>query len=612
MSAKESTGETGKKTSLFGFLKRGGGKKLPEPEEKTQEPGDGFRIPEPSDLPDLPEGAGSMGGVDSDGIPRPMEPPPPPPTPEALFEEQPAPDPLLNYFQQYLQQTDRVDPRRVVMDFCAEPLPEIKLLRKIFTQLGSKANAALKDLASQQRLADLKAKQNENILANHEGSRPPKLEPIPVPSIDGEVVLFADPKMSAAWAFAFPPLGPGKPIEAKDVRSLLKQQQIVFGVDELAVEQMVTAEKAFRLIQLAVGKPSVPGVDGRIDEHYPRTVGTPQIIENAQGIVDFENLNWLVHIDQGTVICDITEPTEGVPGTDIQGNPLNPYNGKKQKIPKGDGTELTPDGSKLVAKMDGQISFRDGKFHVNNTIMIRGDVDLSTGSLDVKGDVIVHGNVLSGFDVKATGNITIGGRVGNSLIEAGGNIVVNLGVSGNVNGTLIAGKDVICKYIENANVEIGGDLKADSIINCTVSAKGRAVARTGRGTIVGGNIHAMGGVEARIIGNNAGRLTTLILGPTPKMLMEEAKMAEQLQQLEDSATAASSSVAQLKARHLQATLAEIQQLEEAAARKQIVAGRLLPAVQVTIGGVQKTITQSFSPCRIYLDPREDVIKVTNM
>lgn len=610
MSAKETgSGGTEKKSSLFGFLKRGGGKKDHAPsDEKDREPGSGPRASALPDLPDLPGG-----GLDSDGIPRvPVGPPPPPPTPDPQFEEQPAPDALMAYFQQYLQETDQVDPRRVVLDFCDGPMPEEKHFKQIFTQLGNKAGAAMKDLASQGRLAALKEKQNQMLLANHEGSRPPKLEPIPIPSIDGEVVIFADPKMSAAWAFALPPLGQGKPIDPRAVRNLLKEQRITYGINDLAVEQMTTPEKFFRLVQVAVGTPAVPGVDGRVDEHYPRTVGTPQIIENAQGIVDFENLNWLVHIDEGTVICDITEPTEGTPGIDIQGNPLNPYNGKKQRIPKGDGTELTPDGSKLVAKMDGQISFRDGKFHVNNTIMIRGDVDLSTGSLDVKGDVVIHGNVLSGFDVKATGNITIGGRVNNSLIEAGGNIVVNLGVSGNVTGTLIAGKDLICKYIENANVEIGGDLKADSIINCTVSAKGRAVARTGRGTIIGGTIYAMGGVEARIIGNNAGRLTTLILAPTPKMLLEEAKMAEQLQQLEDSTSAASSSVAQLKARHLKSTLAEVQLLEESSARKQIVAGRLLPAVQVTIGGAQKSITQSFSPCRIYLDPKEEVIKVTNM
>lgn len=601
------SGEPEKRSSLFGFLKRGGGKKVHEAAEKAPEPADTLRIPDFVDLSEHPEI-----GVDSDGIPRvPAGPPPPPPTPEFQFEETGVPDPLMAYFEKFLQENDRVDPRRVVRDFCEGPMPETKMLKSVFAQLEKKANFAMKDLAAQERLADLKEKQNENILANHEGSRPPKLEPVPVPSIDGEVFLFTDGRMTAAWAFALPPLGQGKPIETKAVRSLLSQQQITYGVDELAVEQMALPDKAFRLIRLAAGTPAVPGVDGSIDEHYPHTVGTPQIIENAQGIVDFENLNWLVHIDAGTVICDITEPTEGTPGTDIQGNPINPYNGKMQKIPKGDGTELTPDGKQLVARIDGQISYRDKKFHVNNTIMIRGDVDLSTGSLDVKGDVIVHGSVLAGFDVKATGNITIGGRVNNSRIEAGGNIVVNLGVSGNVNGTLIAGKDLICKYIENANVEIGGDLKADSIINCVASIKGRAVARTGRGTIIGGTIYAMGGAEARVIGNNAGRLTTFVLGPTPKMLLEEAKMAEQLQQLEDSPSASTSSVAQLKARHLKATLAEIQLLEEAAARKQIVAGRLLPAVQVTIGGVQKSITTSYSPCRIYFEPKEDAIKVMN-
>ena len=66
---------------------------------------------------------------------------------------------------------------------------------------------------------------------------------------------------------------------------------------------------------------------------------------------------------------------------------------------------------------------------------------------------------------------------------------------------------------------------------------------------------------------------------------------------------------QMKEKPLKKTLEEMEFQISAAAQKQIVAATLYPMAQISINGIQKNLTHSYSPCRIYLDAKEGVIKV---
>ncbi len=114
--------------------------------------------------------------------------------------------------------------------------------------------------------------------------------------------------------------------------SALDNKKVTFGIDQEAVNRLSAPENILTLQKLASCVPPVPGEDGRTEEHFPRTVGTPQLVENDQGIVDFDNLNWLTHIDAGTVICDIVQPS---PAQTSRAIPSAPIMVKGQPFPKG-------------------------------------------------------------------------------------------------------------------------------------------------------------------------------------------------------------------------------------------------------------------------------------
>lgn len=598
-SREDKTSETGKETGykslLFSLWKKMSTGKKGEKKHQPSEPQEESPQPPEEALPETP------------------------PVEELPFEQLPAPEELMEYYLLFCQGQGQEGNKSTIEDFCADSRPETAFLKQVISQIEGKAASVMKEYRKQTKLSIMKAEQRLRALSREQegedASPEASPEEAPAPALNGQVLVFCAPDWSAAWGIALPALGDGLPITRALVLTSLEERNITFGIDQEVVNRLATPQGALTLQKLAVSAPPIPGEDGKTIEYFPRTVGTPQIMENAQGIVDFDNLNWLTHIEEGTVICDIVQPTQGTSGTNIQGNPIRPYNGKKANLPKGDNVVPNADGTSLISKIDGQISFRDGKFHVNNTIVIQGNVDLSTGSIDVQGDVVIHGNVLAGFTVTASGNITIGGLVEGSQITAGGNVVVNRGMNGNVVGSITAGKDIVCKYMENATAHAMGEIHMDSIVNCDLAARGKVVVKTGRGVIIGGTVRSMGGIEAKTIGNIAGRLTILSIGPTPWFLEEKAQVEEQLEKLQQEMKrqpAGQGALLKMKEKPLKKSLEEMEFQEAAAAQKQIVASTLYPMAQVSINGITKHIASSQSPCRIYLDAKESAVKVINV
>ena len=58
-----------------------------------------------------------------------------------------------------------------------------------------------------------------------------------------------------------------------------------------------------------------------------------------------------------------------------------------------------------MSQVSGHVILENDKIFVSNVLELV-NVDNSTGDIDYEGDVVVKGNVLAGFTVKATGDIT--------------------------------------------------------------------------------------------------------------------------------------------------------------------------------------------------------------
>lgn len=445
--------------------------------------------------------------------------------------------------------------------------------------------------------------------------------------VDAAIQIKVSSDQLSAWCLVLPPLNGGKEIDEESILAAAKKSNVVFGLREELPKQIAKDQAYMKLFLLAQGVPPVNGKNGWVEEVIPNTVGTPSV--ESDGVsVDYKNLNWLVQVKEGDIICKIIPPTEQTPGTSVYGNPINGKNGAKAVVPTGTNTCVSEDGAALIAKVDGQIFYDHNKYRVNQMIVIDGDVDLSTGNLKISGNLLIRGNVLEGFVVQATGDININGMVEGATIIAGGNIFVKMGMNGNSHGSMDAGKDIRCRYLENATARANGSIFMESIVNSTVFSDEKVSVMSGRGIIIGGTVCAMTSIEAKVIGNKLEHTTVLVLDRTAHFIKEKERINEEYQQVQtdtaeiegkinslsqktDAESAASVksmrfklSVALLKKSNLQKSLEQIEEKEKLLAAGRIRTKTLFPITQIIIGSQTRVISDICYNCSLALENGE--------
>lgn len=461
----------------------------------------------------------------------------------------------------------------------------------------------------------------------------PKKQPEP---IDWDMGLFVAKDGLTAWIYLFPPLFGGADPTTQEVLARLESEGVLFGLENDLVEVSIKTQKYFKIIPVAHGIPPINGENGRIIDHFSREYVNKLAEQEDAMVVDYKDLGLFQKVSQGQLICDVILPTEGTPGVTIKGDPIKPTPGKSASVPKGSNTVLTEDGLRLLAGIDGQLEFSNGMFLITQVTTIRGDVDNSTGNIDVNGDVLIHGDVLGGFSVKATGSIQVNGAVEDAVLVAGANIVIKQGMNGNGIGSLSAQENVHCKFLENTTVFAGKKVSASSLINCNISCNGQIVVREGKGIIVGGTLIAGKSIEATTIGNMAHGRTIFTIGATVEFLQEKSTLEEEIRsirqivedteknlrylekipgpkegQLEELYETLKSQLKSQssKLRFKELRLAQMDKMQHDYSKCFIKCDKLHPVSYISIGGFQRVVENEYSHC--YFCLRDTRIELTD-
>lgn len=331
----------------------------------------------------------------------------------------------------------------------------------------------------------------------------------------GQVLVSGDGM--AAWLFLLPPSGNGKRLTAEDGQALLRDAHVTTGINQRILSDAFTNRPYFRLCPIALGTPPTEGQDGWTEDHFLRNF-VRSIGNVDSGTVDYRAQSNVQAIAKDAVICDIHFAVEGTAGLRVDGAVVPPKPIKPAVVPAGSSTALSEDGTKLTATIDGFLEFKGGLFNVKNLLNVNSDVDYSTGNIDFHGDVSIHGDVRELFSVKATGNITINGLVEAATVEAGGDVVISNGVSGN-NQAVIRGTHIRAKHLESCTV-YAESLESDYILTSRVFCSDSILATGSRGVIIGGQVVAANHIKASCIGTQSGRATEITLGVQPKIREE--------------------------------------------------------------------------------------------
>lgn len=361
-----------------------------------------------------------------------------------------------------------------------------------------------------------------------EGENPPQ-----PPSLDAQAVAFVSNDRLTAWVFAYPPVGGGKELSRDMLTKALGEKQVKYGLDEELLDALPDRpERYFRLYLAAQGRAAVHGKDGHIVDLFSRSPERKLVVDEYNR-VDYASISFIQNVEEGDTICRITPPTPGEDGKTVLGQALPARNGRAAAAPRGRNTALTDDGAALVAKRTGHVEFSGRTFQVKPVMEIDGNVDYSTGHINFLGDVHVHGDICTGFTVRAMGNITVDGVVEAASVEAGGDLIMVKGAQGDNRAVLRAGHSIYAKYLENCCVYAMEDLHADCVINCDMYCDGLVEVRSGRGTIIGGSIRAGHEVSAGVLGSRSECHTDVVLGGLPCQEFDHEVLVREIADLEE-------------------------------------------------------------------------------
>jgi len=331
-------------------------------------------------------------------------------------------------------------------------------------------------------------------------------------------VKISDDEM-VAFLTVTPPVGGAKQVSFDDVISLCREKGITYGIKEDVIRETVVKVVSERIaindVVIAEGEEPVHGVDADL-EFKVRLASGSSFTMLQNGKVDFKKHDSITHVAKDQLIAVVHRAKEGEKaGHSVMGDVIAARRGEDIELEVGSNVQVQDDGDTVsyISKIGGQLVMEGNRISVEPILTIQGDVGPKTGNVNFNGIVAVQGSVADGFNVLAGRDITVTGNVGCSVLQAGGNIVVQNGIIGKNRGLVYAKGDVTAKFAENSEIHAGGtiDIKR-AALNCKLIAGRRILSLKEKGQIVGGELKAREGVEVKILGNESEHKMEIYVG----------------------------------------------------------------------------------------------------
>ena len=330
------------------------------------------------------------------------------------------------------------------------------------------------------------------------------------------VIEISKDEMTATITIS-PPEISGSDVSENMIRHALKTQGVLDGYNDEKMAEAV--DKPMYNAPMIVAESNAPkdGKDAYITYNFETDKKKIRAKENASGQINFKELNLIQNVVQGQPLAEKVMAEKGKAGKTLFGRYLEAKDGRDIPMPLGKNVEVDTDGRTIIASCNGQVLLINDKIYVEPVMEVDA-VNISTGNITYLGTVICKGNVEDGYDIKASGNIEIGGAVGKCHIESDGDVVVSQGVMGRDEGVITCGGTLWAKFIQNTQVKAGVNvIVSDSIMNSDVTAQKKIVLNGKRAQITGGHLFATESISAKNIGSNGGGTETVLeVGFDPK------------------------------------------------------------------------------------------------
>jgi uncharacterized protein len=314
------------------------------------------------------------------------------------------------------------------------------------------------------------------------------------------------------------------------LHTLLEENGIVYGVNLKQLKGLVKLLNGGQIqadgerFVVAEGKSPFHGKDGFLDFHVSPSIKNPKFDVEENEVIDYRNTSLIsnVMLEQHLVtLMEAQEPQEGI---DIFGVTVSVSEPQPLKYILGQG--VFEDGNKIHASVNGMFVYEDNHLSVSPLYEVLGNVDFTVGNINFVGKVTVSKDVLDDFSISGSEGVEVQGVVGAANIESNADVLLVGGINGQNKSFVKAQGNIEAKYLNEIDATTWGDVKVNkSMINSQVKSKG--VIDMPDGSIIGGEVYALKGIEVGTLGSDLGILTDVNIGIDYEY--EERKKAYEVQ-----------------------------------------------------------------------------------
>ena len=344
-------------------------------------------------------------------------------------------------------------------------------------------------------------------------------------------LLLSEDAMQVHWLLLYER---ALPVAEDMLQPWLADLGVVGGIDEELIKKVAVQIRRGRhecgRVLVASGTPALAGVGAQVEILLEQ--GSKAGVEREDGTLDFREVNSVTPVARGQVIARRTPARPGKAGLNVCGAIINAEDPSDEELKAGENVQINfSEGVELyVATAAGALLLGEGEVAIGRMLHINSNVDFRTGNLDFDGMLVVDGSVLSGFSVKAKGNIQVAGSLEpGSMVYAGGDLVVGRGILGRRTKASANGH-VYARYIQEATVVAGGDLYVEDLVyQARLRVGGQINVARGSGprggSIIGGEAWGQS-LNMFIAGSPAHVVTSLMAGMDPASARKLDKLRE--------------------------------------------------------------------------------------
>ncbi len=314
-------------------------------------------------------------------------------------------------------------------------------------------------------------------------------------------------------------------ISAIDLKNKLREYGVNYGVkfpvlQEIA-KQLGMSGDSIENVHIASGVAPVDGQNGRLElvvNMTPQSIGK----EKEDGTIDYRQKESFVRVRKGQILAYYHEPTEGLHGMGVDGNPIKAKPGKEITL-KLENVAYFEEERVYKATDDGQFLFKKSGLSVHTVMEVPGDVDFESGCVDFPGTVTVKGSILPDFYVKARGDVFVQGIVTDGTIESGANVKVKEGIAGSGKSVVTCDGTLQTGYIQNAQVICNESVHVKKVVySSTIRCEDKVFVE---GMVLGSKISAGSEIIVKDVGTEVGVQTHLEVGvqPATEQLLRELR-----------------------------------------------------------------------------------------